>query len=256
MATRKGVWIGCLLGLILGCGWGGAQTLPQTTEEALHDMAQLAGVIFAGQVVAVRRHAAAAGSTGVVEIEFAVQDAVRGVSGGSYTLREWAGLWPADDEPFRVGQRYLMLLHSPGAAGLSSPIGGLDGAIPIRGGGQAVAPAQTTVGARPRAPDSGLISVAGANLGVAGLGVAGEVVDLSWVGTRVVTPIAYQAQAQPKPIIRPTPVHAESVATASADMGEPQLAATPPAGSGSQKMAYSTVLGMLRGWEVSDHAAR
>ena len=74
------------------------------------------------------------GATGVVEIEFAVEDAVRGVSGGTYTLREWAGLWPAGDEPFRVGQRYLMLLHAPGAAGLSSPVGGMDGAIPIRGG--------------------------------------------------------------------------------------------------------------------------
>jgi len=229
MAARKRVWIGCLLGLVLGCEWGGAQTLPQTTEEALHDMAQLAGVIFAGQVVAVRRHAAAAGSTGVVEIEFVVQDAVRGVSGGSYTLREWAGLWPADDEPFRVGQRYLMLLHAPGAAGLSSPIGGVDGAIPIRGGGQAVGAAQT-----------------------ANPGMAGEVVDLSWVGTRVLTPIGYQAQALPKPIMRPMPVQ---VSTASADAGEPQVAAAVPAGSGSQSAAYAAVLGMLRGWEVSDHAA-
>jgi hypothetical protein len=37
------------------------------------------------------------GATGVVEITFAVEDAVRGVSGSTYTLREWAGLWPAGD---------------------------------------------------------------------------------------------------------------------------------------------------------------
>jgi hypothetical protein len=197
---------------------GEAQSLPQTTEEALHDMAQLAAVIFAGQVVAVHRHAAAGGSAGVVDIEFAVQDAVLGVSGGSYTLREWAGLWPADDEPFRVGRQYLMLLHSPGAAGLSSPIGGMDGAIPIRGGGQTV--------------------------------------DLSWVGTRVVTPTAYQQVALGKPIMRPMPVHADSGGAASEDAVGLQSAGNLPASSGSQSAAYATVLSMLRGWEKSDHAAR
>jgi hypothetical protein len=80
-------------------------------------MSRLAGVIFAGQVIGVRRLDGGNGATGVVEITFAVEDAVRGVSGSTYMLREWAGLWPAGDEPFRVGQRYLMLLHAPGAAG-------------------------------------------------------------------------------------------------------------------------------------------
>jgi hypothetical protein len=40
-------------------------------------MTQLAGVIFAGQVVAVRQHEAVGGATGVVEITFAVEDAER-----------------------------------------------------------------------------------------------------------------------------------------------------------------------------------
>jgi len=192
--------------------------LPQTTNDALRAMSRLAGVIFTGQVIAVRRIEGLNGATGVVEIEFAVEDAVRGVSGSAYTLREWAGLWPAGDEPFRVGQRYLMLLHSPGAAGLSSPIGGMDGAIPIRGGGQTV--------------------------------------DLSWVGTRVVTPTAYQQVALGKPIMRPMPVHADSGGAASEDAVGLQSAGNLPASSGSQSAAYATVLSMLRGWEKSDHAAR
>ena len=140
MAWNRRVLGGCALGLGLWAGIGAAQTLPTTSEDALHAMEESAGVIFTGQVTAVRRVGAKGGAAGMVEIDFAVQDAVRGVSGGGYTLREWAGLWPGDDEPFRVGQQYLMLLHSPGASGLSSPVGGMDGAIPIRGEGAAVAP--------------------------------------------------------------------------------------------------------------------
>jgi hypothetical protein len=170
------MWIACVLALCVGvasgCAFGqvaappGAPLTDPATEDALHALARLAGVIFTGQVVAVRRHVANDGAAGVVEIEFAVDDAIRGTGGGSYTLREWAGLWAAGDEPFRVGQRYLMLLHAAGAAGLSSPVGGMDGAIPIRGG--------TTVDSR--------------------------TVDLRWIRTRVVQPIGYRAA----PVARPT----------------------------------------------------
>jgi hypothetical protein len=203
-------------------------------------MSRMAGVIFTGQVVGVRRLDGTGGATGVVEIEFAVEDAVRGVGGGTYTLREWAGLWPAGYEPFRAGQQYLMLLHAPGAAGLSSPVGGTDGAVPIRGGGQ-----------------------------------AGPVVDLRWVATRVVQPVAYQApavhwmalpahisvggvtsedglDAAPQSIMAiegGSGMQAVGVATAAASNGA--AAASP-----SQNAAYATVLGMLRGWEKSDHAGQ
>ncbi len=60
------------------------------TEDALHAMTQMAAVIFAGRVVAIRQPQRAGGA---VEIEFAVEDAIRGVSGGTYVLREWGGLW-------------------------------------------------------------------------------------------------------------------------------------------------------------------
>ena len=146
--------------------------VPQSASAALREMTQLAGVIFTGQVVDVRRVAGVGGETGVVEISFAVEEAIRGVSGGIYTVREWAGLWPADDTPFLVGQRYLMLLHTPSAAGLSSPVGGMDGAIPIRGGRAAVAETAT-------AGNSATVD--------------GRVVDLRWVGTQVVQPVAYRS---------------------------------------------------------------
>ena len=250
MAWRWGVRAGCAVALvfvILVTECGVAQeppqtALPQTTNDALRAMSRLAGVIFTGQVIAVRRIEGLNGATGVVEIEFAVEDAVRGVSGSAYTLREWAGLWPAGDEPFRVGQRYLMLLHSPGAAGLSSPVGGMDGAIPIRGTGRAQATGE-------------------AETGSAGTGAPadGRVVDLRWVATRVAQPLQYRIS----PVVHATALSvqvqedaAESASNLqSANRGGAEANGT-TAATALQGTAYTTVLAMLRGWEKTDDATR
>src|SRR2546430_4660292 len=107
---------------------------PQIIEDAVHQMSDVAGVIFAGEVTAIRQRAGESGASGIVEVDFRVDDAVRGCAAGStYTLREWTGLWAAGDQRYRIGQRLLMLLHSPGTAGVSSPVWGTSGAIPIRG---------------------------------------------------------------------------------------------------------------------------
>jgi hypothetical protein len=204
----------------------------QGTNTALREMTQLAGVIFAGQVMEVRR---VGGQTGVVEILFAVQDAVRGVSGATYTVREWAGLWPAGDTPFVVGQRYLMLLHTPSAAGLSSPVGGMDGAIPIRGElGAGMAATNVTAD-----EIAGVDTVGNAAAGASGTStVDGRVVDLRWVGTRVSRPVVYRSG---------TEVSAQA-----------QTQSTTATGSvpASQVAAYSSVMGMMRGWERATHAAQ
>ena len=260
-----------LVFLILGTECGVAQeppqaTPPQTTNDALHAMSRLAGVIFAGQVIGVRRLDGGNGATGVVEITFAVEDAVRGVSGSTYMLREWAGLWPAGDEPFRVGQRYLMLLHAPGAAGLSSPVGGMDGAIPIRGSGQALGP-QATGSGEPMA--SGTVATGRVAAGTSAL-ADGRVVDLRWVGTRVVQPLTYKTEPVAHPIGGPITVHAYAVNAGPASTEELETASSLPtadvlasvaasearAASASQGAAYATVLGMLRSWEKADHATR
>jgi hypothetical protein len=214
----------------------------QSANAALREMTQLAGVIFTGQVVGVRRVAGADGTTSVVEISFAVQDAVRGVSGTTYTVREWAGLWPAGDTPFVVGQRYLMLLHTPSAAGLSSPVGGMDGAIPIRGGPVAgTATANATAEEIAGIDMVGSAAVSSTTAGsTSGTSTAdGRVVDLRWVGTRVSRPVVYReanAQAQ-----------TESTAGVNAGTGT---------GTSLQAAGYSSVIGMLRGWEKSNHAAQ
>jgi hypothetical protein len=210
---------------------GLAQVANAAAEDALHELAQQAAVIFAGQVTAVRRRDGQ-GATGIVEIDFAVEDAVRGTRGGVYVLREWAGLWTAGETPFRVGQRYLMLLHAPGASGLSSPVGGEDGAIPIRGSGAAVGP--ETVDSASSQP-------------------AGQLIDLRWIATQVARPVEYAWTPVRAPILRPfgpSPMHPAS----------PMLELRPPvaiaAEAASQGATYASVLALLRGWEKEEHGAR
>jgi len=134
----------------LSCAQPGAsaqelEPVASPTMILLQQMTRAAGIIFAGEVISVRRPAGYAGSNqnaaeGIVTIEFRVDDAVRGCVGGSvFTLREWAGLW-TDGERYNVGQRLLIFLHRPNASGITSPVHGATGTIPLRGGGIAPGP--------------------------------------------------------------------------------------------------------------------
>jgi hypothetical protein len=127
-----------------------AAEVPATPDELIVQMSQSAGVIFVGEVVQVRQPqpgfsgSPEAAAEGVVEVDFFVDHAVRGPAQGSlYTLREWGGLWAPGAGRYRPGQRLLVLLHAPDAAGLSSPVHGAEGLIPLRGAG------------RPPGPDDG-----------------------------------------------------------------------------------------------------
>ncbi len=65
-----------------------------TVEDALHRMSDQAGVVFLGEVVAIRHIAGEGGASGVVEVEFRVDQAVRGcAAGGSYVFRGRGGVW-------------------------------------------------------------------------------------------------------------------------------------------------------------------
>jgi hypothetical protein len=217
-------------------------------------MEQQAAVIFAGQVIAVRRVPGTGGATGVVEIDFAIDDAVRGCSAGAYTLREWAGLWPAGEQAFRAGQRFLMLLHAPSAAGLSSPVGGMDGAIPIRGG----AASALLVAARVAIASAASASAANADT---------RVVDMRWVATRVVRPVQYGAASPVHNTVITSPVRAEMMMPATmplqAVVSEAPAVSSAglqaPAGDtagADQDVGYGAVLALLRSWGESDAAAR
>ena len=150
-----------------------AGTVPAAASTVLLQMASHAGVIFSGQVVSVDR------GTGCVDVRFRIDQAVRGVAAGSpakasiYVLREWSGLWSGNPDRYRVGQRLLMILPARGASGMSSPVGGLDGAIPLIATGTA--------------PVADAAGVAPVDTGVATPELA---VDLRWIEARALRPAA------------------------------------------------------------------
>jgi hypothetical protein len=101
---------------------------------ALRNMASRAGLVFVGQVGKIERKG------GVVEITFGVDQVVLGSAGATYTLREWGGLWVEGEQRYRVGQRVMVFLNAPSAAGLSSPVDGMEGIVPVVPMGANVAP--------------------------------------------------------------------------------------------------------------------
>lgn len=205
----------------------------QTVEAALHQMSGQAAVIFIGKVAKVHRSPGNGLGSGVVEIRFEVEEAIRGCSGGSYTLREWAGLWSANSARYQVGQRLLLLLHAPGATGLSSPVGGLDGAIPLRASGSGV-----------RSSD-------------ASTGITEPVADLRWIGAKLTRTVSYRA-----PRTSPMPIAHSAIAAPGATATAPTRAAsstviTPAtavsdSSTPAQEAAVSTLVSMIRSWEVID----
>ncbi len=186
---RRAGW--ALLGVVCCAGWSGlaggqlrarpmaypgvdAQGSVFTLQAALRTIAEQADVVFLGTVESVTRVGVDAqgmgfGSTGAVEVRFQVEQAVRGVSGASYTMREWGGLWAGGERRYLVGERRLMLLHRPSALGLSSPVAGMEGAIPVRGNGARVSKASVTSAK-----------------------AQGDA-DLRWIAAKLVRPVRYGA---------------------------------------------------------------
>jgi hypothetical protein len=155
----------------LASSGSGAAATAQNVEDVLHGMSDKADVIFVGRVVAIRPHDGEGMGAGFVEVDFQIDQAIRGCTGGAYAMREWAGLWSGNAHRYEVGQRLLMMLHAPGASGLSSPVGGLDGAIPIRG-----------------VADASPLAAAEANPPV-------PMADLRWLGAKVLHTVSYVLQA-------------------------------------------------------------
>lgn len=227
--------VAALIAVLLGpvaCGQT-APTSPQTSLDVLQQMSAQAAVIFTGQVLAVRRPGTKYPETvgGVVEVDFRVDRPVLGCSAGTYTLREWGGLWVVDHQRYRVGERLLVLLYAPSAAGLSSPVGGLDGAIPIRQGGTASLTANT-----PPPP---------------------PYVDLRWLGAKLPRTVSY----------RSLPVSAaRQASSAAARSTQGPVATSASAGPASvgagtssvpaEQASVEAVIGMLSTWQKAQHAAR
>jgi hypothetical protein len=169
-----------LLLLTALCAGSAAAQIGAAAGAELQLMAGHAAVIFTGQVVDIARN----DDEGFVDIRFQIDQSVRGApQSGTYVLREWAGLWTAHPVRYHLGDRKLMLLPARGSAGMSSPIGGADGAIPILAA--SAAPSPTTVDAA----SSPALAV-----------------DLSWIQARAQRTSATEAptvQARVTPVGRP-----------------------------------------------------
>jgi hypothetical protein len=216
----------------------GQDATPQTALDVLHQMSAKADVIFAGEVVAIRRP-----NDGVVEVEFRVDKAIRGCAVGTpYILREWAGLWTADNQRYHVGRRLLMLLHAPSDSGMSSPVGGLDGAIPIRQG-DALPLADMATPAQP------------------------PYVDLRWLGVRLPHAVTYRSD--PPRIAKQDDVAMPILSSQSATMmpsgavlNSSPIALVPGSASSSeasvpaQQASVNAVMGMLISWQKALNLAQ
>ena len=197
----------------------------QTVEAALHQMSDQAAVIFVGTVADVRRNEGGGIGSGVVEIRFDLEQPIRGCSGSSYTLREWGGLWAANDARFHVGERFLLLLHAPAATGLSSPVGGMDGAIPLRASGAGVRPTDASTA------------------------VPEAVADLRWIGAKLARTVSYGSSS--------TASGVRARSTSPVSVAAAETPSTSQASSVSaQESAVSAVVTMIRSWQEGSHATR
>jgi hypothetical protein len=114
-----------------------------------------------------------------------------------------------------------MLLHAPSVGGLSSPVGGLDGAIPVRSGSGAA------------------------------------FVDLRWLGVKVPRVVSYRSEQEHT---RLETGAAQSVRAGVRVSAAPIVVLPQGGGAGEasvpeQQASVDTVLGMLTGWERARHVA-
>ena len=131
-------WVGLLLVWAAVYAAGCAQELavapPASVGAALRSLGARAGDIFVGQVASITR------KSGVVEIVFRVDSTLQGSAQHSYTLREWPGLWPPGQHRYWVGERAMVFLRPGSGAGLSTPVDGPDGIVPVLVQGTALEP--------------------------------------------------------------------------------------------------------------------
>ena len=174
--------------------------VPAATSAVLMELSSRAAIIFAGHVISIAR------ANGFLDIAFHVDESLRGARGtGTYVLREWAGLWMGHPDRYTPGQYWLMLLPARGPSGMSSPVGGMAGAIPIIAAG--TAPLADANGNLPpdESPDLNT-----------------SVVDLRWLAThveRTPAPVRHlEAESAPAQWSGPTPALA-SPSAAPASLG-------------------------------------
>lgn len=112
-------------------------------QSGFPQLAQAAGIIFAGTVVRIQRQPAIPGQTlATVAITLHVDSGMRGTSSGKeITIREWMGLW-SSGQRYRPGEKALFFLYPRSRLGLTSWVGGPLGRFVLDSTGQVVLSAQ------------------------------------------------------------------------------------------------------------------
>ena len=113
--------------LILATLAADPQTAP-TQEAVLRALFDNAGAIFTGQVTAIRETP----YSSIIEVDFHVEESIRGTQNSTHTLRQWITHPLFLDAPYQLGERNLLFLHALTLSGLSSPVGGQIGEIPLQ----------------------------------------------------------------------------------------------------------------------------
>ena len=105
-----------------------SRTTVQQIEAMEPSLARHAAIIFFGRVTGISRIVPETGAAEPsLQVTFAIENGVRGTqTGEEFHLLEWPGRWQTG-ERYRIGERYLLFLHAPNAAGLTSPVGGTAG---------------------------------------------------------------------------------------------------------------------------------
>ena len=118
-----------------------AQTVPVSSPgvDRIRTASRAAATIFRGTVTSiVRIPSQRPNQFDVVEVQFHVDEGLRGATTGStLRIREWAGLWTSSDR-YRIGERVALFLYPPSRLGLTSPVAGETGRFPVDDSGRIV----------------------------------------------------------------------------------------------------------------------
>jgi hypothetical protein len=119
----------CLLFLIAPCA--AAQAVFRNAAPNLRAVVRRSGTIFVGKVTSIESPRSPC-CLNMVRVTFSVEQAMRGDIhvGEHFSIREWAGLWSAGPR-YRIGERLVLFLYPPSKLGLTSPVDGKWGRVPV-----------------------------------------------------------------------------------------------------------------------------
>lgn len=135
-----------LLFLTVLPSFGEPRTLLVQPSPPWQRIARDSGMVFSGVVAQVHR---SANPTGITQITFRVESAMRGVRRGQVvTIREWSGLWNSG-ERYVTGERVLLFLYPKSKLGLTSPVGGKLGRYTVDPAGRVLIGGPQMISPRP-----------------------------------------------------------------------------------------------------------